>query len=43
MDPGAGTASAGFEVQSPTGDGLHGRFDEIEWSAETLTDLRNGS
>jgi uncharacterized protein len=41
--PGAGAASVGFEVQSPTGDGLDGRFDEIEWSTETLTDLRNGS
>jgi len=41
--PGAGTASAGFEVQSPTGDGVHGRFDEIEWTATPLTDLRNGS
>jgi regulation of enolase protein 1 (concanavalin A-like superfamily) len=41
--PGAGDAAVGFEVQSPTGEGLVGRFDEIEWSAEPLTDLRNGS
>jgi regulation of enolase protein 1 (concanavalin A-like superfamily) len=41
--PGAGDAAAGFEVQSPTGQGLTGRFDEIEWSAEPLADLRNGS
>jgi regulation of enolase protein 1 (concanavalin A-like superfamily) len=41
--PGAATASAGFEVQSPTGEGLLGRFDEIEWTAGPLADLRNGS
>ncbi len=41
--PGAGGASAGFLVQSPTGDGLHGRFDEIEWTAGPLDELRNGS
>lgn len=41
--PGAGGASAGFNVQSPTGDGLQGRFDEIEWSAAPVDDLRNGS
>ena len=41
--PGAGGASAGFVVQSPTGDGLHGRFDEIEWTAGPLAALRDGS
>jgi regulation of enolase protein 1 (concanavalin A-like superfamily) len=41
--PGAGTASAGFEVQSPTGEGLQARFDEIEWSAGPLAQLRDGS
>jgi regulation of enolase protein 1 (concanavalin A-like superfamily) len=41
--PGAGGASAGFLVQSPTGDGLHGRFDEIEWTAGPLDELRSGS
>lgn len=41
--PGAGGASAGFVVQSPTGEGLQGRFDEIEWNAGALADLRNGS
>jgi regulation of enolase protein 1 (concanavalin A-like superfamily) len=41
--PGAAGASAGFEVQSPTGNGLEGRFDEIEWVAGPLADLRNGS
>ena len=41
--PGAGTAAAGFNVQSPTGEGLAGRFDEIEWSAEPLGGLRDGS
>ena len=41
--PGAGSASAGFLVQSPTGEGLHGRFDEIEWNAGALGDLRDGS
>lgn len=41
--PGAGGASAGFEVQSPTGEGLQARFDEIEWSAGPLAQLRDGS
>jgi regulation of enolase protein 1 (concanavalin A-like superfamily) len=41
--PGAATAAAGFEVQSPTGDGLHGRFDEIEWTPGALAELRDGS
>ncbi|HEY8644843.1 MAG TPA: DUF1349 domain-containing protein [Gaiellaceae bacterium] len=41
--PGAGGASAGFLVQSPTGDGLHGRFDEIEWTAGQLGELRAGT
>lgn len=41
--PGSGDASAGFLVQSPTGEGLHGRFDEIEWTAGPLGELRNGS
>jgi regulation of enolase protein 1 (concanavalin A-like superfamily) len=41
--PGAAGASAGFLVQSPTGDGLHGRFDEIEWTTGPLGELRNGS
>jgi regulation of enolase protein 1 (concanavalin A-like superfamily) len=41
--PGAAGAAAGFEVQSPTGDGLEGRFDEIAWSAGALADLRDGS
>jgi regulation of enolase protein 1 (concanavalin A-like superfamily) len=40
---GAGEASAGFLVQSPTGDGLRGGFDQIEWQAGPLGDLRNGS
>ena len=41
--PGAGDASAGFLVQSPTGDGLRGRFDDIEWSAGALAELRDGT
>jgi regulation of enolase protein 1 (concanavalin A-like superfamily) len=41
--PGADEASAGFLVQSPTGDGLDGRFNEIEWTAGPLAELRNGS
>jgi regulation of enolase protein 1 (concanavalin A-like superfamily) len=41
--PGAGEASAGFLVQSPTGEGLHGRFDEIEWHAGPIGELRDGS
>ncbi len=40
---GAANASAGFLVQSPTGEGAHGRFDEIEWSDEPLRELRDGS
>ena len=40
---GAGRAAAGFCVQSPTGDGLRGRFDDIEWSEEPLGELRDGS
>jgi uncharacterized protein len=41
--PGAGSAAAGFVVQSPTGEGLRGRFDEIEWTAGSLAALRDGS
>jgi uncharacterized protein len=41
--PGAGEASAGFLVQSPTGGGLRGAFDEIEWHAGPLGALRDGS
>jgi regulation of enolase protein 1 (concanavalin A-like superfamily) len=41
--PGAGEASAGFLVQSPTGEGLRGTFDEIEWHAGPLGELRDGS
>jgi regulation of enolase protein 1 (concanavalin A-like superfamily) len=41
--PGAGGASAGFLTQSPTGEGLQGRFDEIEWQAGALAELRDGS
>jgi hypothetical protein len=41
--PGAGGASAGFLVQSPTGDGLAGRFDEVAWSAGPLAELRDGT
>jgi hypothetical protein len=41
--PGAGTAAAGFEVQSPTGEGLLGRFDQIEWSSGPLAQLRDGT
>lgn len=41
--PGAGGASAGFVVQSPTGGGLRGRFDEIEWTAIALAELRDGT
>ena len=41
--PGAGGASAGFLVQSPTGEGLQGRFDEIEWHAGPIGELRDGS
>ena len=40
---GAAGAAVGFLVQSPSGDGVYGRFDELEWSDESLADLRNGS
>ena len=40
---GAGEASAGFLVQSPTADGAQGRFDQIEWAEEPLRELRDGS
>jgi regulation of enolase protein 1 (concanavalin A-like superfamily) len=40
---GAGAASVGFSVQSPTGEGTHGRFDAIAWRPERLAELRNGS
>ena len=35
-------ARAGFLVQSPTGDGATARFDEIDFVAERLPDLRSG-
>ena len=41
--PGAGSASAGFLVQSPKGGGLEGRFDQIEWTPAALAELRDGS
>jgi len=40
---GAREASAGFLVQSPTGEGLRGRFDEIVWSDAAPAALRDGS
>jgi regulation of enolase protein 1 (concanavalin A-like superfamily) len=40
---GAETASVGFSVQSPTGEGTDGRFDEIAWRPEQLAELRDGS
>ena len=40
---GAAGAAVGFLVQSPSGEGIYGRFDQIEWSAEPLADLRDGS
>ena len=33
----------GFEAQSPTGDGCSVTFDEIRFTAQRLTDLRDGS
>jgi regulation of enolase protein 1 (concanavalin A-like superfamily) len=39
----AGGASAGFLVQSPTGEGLDGRFEEIAWQTGSLAELRDGS
>jgi uncharacterized protein len=38
-----GTVAAGFEAQSPTGDGCDVRFEEIRFEARTLGDLRDGS
>jgi hypothetical protein len=40
---GAESAAAGFSVQSPTGEGTSGRFDQIAWRAERLAELRDGS
>ena len=40
---GAGGAAAGFLVQSPTGEGARGRFDEILWTDAPLRELRDGS
>lgn len=40
---GAETASVGFSVQSPTGDGTQGRFEAIAWRPERLAELRDGS
>jgi uncharacterized protein len=40
---GAESASVGFSVQSPTGAGTSGRFDEIACSAGRLAELRDGS
>jgi regulation of enolase protein 1 (concanavalin A-like superfamily) len=41
--PGAGDAAAGFLVQSPTGEGLRGRFEDIAWQPGPLAELRDGS
>ncbi|MDL4814253.1 hypothetical protein QP089_08265 [Actinomadura sp. OS1-43] len=42
---GGTTASAaiGFEAQSPTGDGCRVTFDDIRFTAESLSDPRDGS
>jgi uncharacterized protein len=40
---GAATASVGFSVQSPTGGGTSGRFDDIAWRPERLAEIRDGS
>jgi regulation of enolase protein 1 (concanavalin A-like superfamily) len=40
---GAGDAAAGFLVQSPTGEGLRGRFEDIAWQPGPLAELRDGS
>jgi len=40
---GAGDAAVGFLVQSPAGEGVRGRFDQIEWLAGPLLELRDGS
>lgn len=41
---GASTSvSIGFEAQSPTGDGCAVTFDNIRFTRERLSDLRNGS
>jgi len=38
----AASMEAGFEAQSPTGEGCSVTFDEIRFEARTLGDLRNG-
>jgi regulation of enolase protein 1 (concanavalin A-like superfamily) len=35
--------TAGFLAQSPTGEGCAATFDDLEFAAETLADLRDGS
>jgi uncharacterized protein len=35
--------TAGFSVQSPTGEGCAATFDGLELAAETLAELRDGS
>jgi uncharacterized protein len=37
-----GPLAAGFLAQSPTGDGCAATFDEIDFAARTLADLRDG-
>lgn len=43
LDHPTGTASVGFEAQSPTGDGCAVTFDHIRFTQERLADLRDGS
>ncbi|WP_150251554.1 DUF1349 domain-containing protein [Nocardiopsis deserti] len=40
---GAASARIGFEAQSPTGDGCAVTFDDIRFTRERLTELRDGS
>jgi hypothetical protein len=43
LDDELATHRLGFEGQSPTGDGCRVVFDEIRFSSERLSELRDGS
>lgn len=43
LDAPAGDVQLGLEVQSPTGEGLRATFEDIRFSSDRLTDLRDGS
>jgi len=43
LDAAGSEPAAGFQAQSPIGEGCAVRFDEIRYVAETLAELRDGS